>query len=167
MHNRGFTLLETLLYSVLSATVLGAVFVFISISFEGSTKQRVIVDVESEGAAALERVVQLVRGAESITTPVQGATSSTLELVARDAADDPIVIYASGGILYVEIGSSGARELTSTQTTVESFEVANYSRAGSPGSIQFTMTLASQNPSNTQPYEYRRTFNAAGTIRYE
>lgn len=163
----GFTLLEVLLYSLIASTLLAGVTVFVSMTLEGNARQRVITDVESEAAAAIERITQVIRNAEGITTPVIGATGTTLVLDVVDNALDPTTIDVSSGALRIDEGSGSPEALTSNRVIASNLVVSNLTRGASPGTVHITFTLEASALTGRSTLNYSQTFYASASLRYD
>ena len=167
VHTQGFTLIEVLLYSLIASTFLAVVSIFLGTSLEGNTKQRVIADVETQGAAIVSRMTQVIRNAEGITTPTEGATGTSLVLDVVDAGLDPTTFDIDTGVLQIDEGGGSAEDLSNNRVTASNFVARNYTRGASPGTVQVEFTLTAVNDNGRQPFEYSRTFYTSASIRYD
>ncbi|MBI4272839.1 prepilin-type N-terminal cleavage/methylation domain-containing protein [Candidatus Uhrbacteria bacterium] len=161
----GFTLLELLLYLSLVAVILLVITSLWGSVLAARVKNQTITEVGQQAVQALQLITQITRNAESITTPVANATSSSLILNVIDAAKDPTIINVSNGALQITEGSSTAIALTNTRVTLSNLLFGNLSRASTPGSVRIQFTMSHVNPASRNEYEYSKTFYGTATLR--
>lgn len=116
INHRGFSLIEMLIYLfilTLLAVVLVNVLVVMINSF---TMAQVSRNLNQTATAALGRVVQEIRQAESATV----ASSDQLALSVTDASGNPITTQfsLSGGALMIQVGAGSAGALTTGHSQV-------------------------------------------------
>lgn len=167
-HQSGFTLIELLLYIAIIATLLGAVSSFLSLSLSARVKNQSISEVNQQGTAILEQIVQAVRSADSITTPTTGTSGNTLTLAMPTAAINPTIFNISGGspvAFQIKEGTGATIALTNNKVTVSDLTFKNLSRASTPGVVQISFTLSRVNTSNRNEYTYQQTFTTTVALR--
>jgi type II secretory pathway pseudopilin PulG len=167
MNRRGFTLIETLLYTTIAASILFLASLFFSTILDARAKQFAIMEAEEQGSGALDQILHDIRNAESIVSPATSTAGTVLSLNMPGIADDPIVYDVSGGVLRVTRGTSSTLQLTNTRITVLDFTVSNFSRSGSHGSVQISFAIEYVNPSGRQSQAYRRRFVGSASIRLD
>ena len=109
---KGFTLVELLLYIGIAAVILLVSSLFLTTFLEARVKNQTISEVEQQGLLAIKAMTQSIRNAESITSPTLGGSGSTLTLEFTDSGLDPTVFSLSSGVLYITEGASSAVALT-------------------------------------------------------
>ncbi|MEK7567224.1 MAG: hypothetical protein AAB527_03780 [Patescibacteria group bacterium] len=142
----GYSLIETVVYAAILATL--AIFVVntLIISFkafnQGRTNRRIVIDAET----ALERIVRESRMASSVDEAQSIFDSSQSNLVlnsqvsAEDAASIVKKFFISGGRLAFQEGAGSARFLTAPNTSVSSFVVSKSDSAHSQ-SVKVSLVL--------------------------
>lgn len=165
---RGFTLIELLLYIAILSTLLGAVTSFLSLSLASRVKNQSISEVNQQGTAILERLATTIRAADSITTPVSGASGSSLALIVTNASLSPTIFDASASspsAFQMKEGSSAAIALTNNKVAVSNLSFKNLSRSGTPGIVQISFTLSRMNTVGRNEYDYQKTFISTVALR--
>jgi len=166
--HRGFTLLELLIYiAVLAGLMVGVSGVFISISKgRGQTEARN--EVNASIRFATEKIRQDVKNASSVTTPILGTASSTLQVTAGGL----VVIYDTlSGQLRRQEGngvSTTTALVTGTNVLVDAptftrLENYNATLLATTTAIQVAMTFH-YNASSTDWY-YVDTLRTSITLR--
>lgn len=163
--NRGFTLVELLLYIALVSFVILSLSVFFSMILSSRVKNQTIAEVEQQGARTMQTIVQSVRNAESINSPAQGANASSLSLHSLTGSIDPTVFDLSGGTIRIKEGSGLEINLTSPRIIASGLDFYNLSRDDSPGAIRITFTLTLSNPGGQNDYDFTKTFYGTANIR--
>jgi prepilin-type N-terminal cleavage/methylation domain-containing protein len=93
----GFTLIELLLYITILGVLMSGITVFFGTITDARVKGQSIAEVESQGTAIMDAILQAVRNATSITTPATGVTATSLTLAMPVASVNPTVFDLSGG----------------------------------------------------------------------
>lgn len=94
---KGYTLIELLLYVSIIGSLLTAVSMYFGTSTEARVKNQSIAEVNQQGALAMEHIVRTVRGADSITSPAAGVISNTLTLAVPTGALSPTIFSLNDG----------------------------------------------------------------------
>ncbi len=161
--NRGFTLVEILLYLGLSAGLLLAVSLLLSFLLAARVKNQTISLVEEEGALAVERITQVIRQAEIIEEPEAGKTKNKLEARLPSGL---VVEFRKNGLTLEMIEADGAPiSLTSPRVNVSGLWFRHLAQPGTASSIRLEFTLARFNPESRSEYDFSQTFYAAASLR--
>lgn len=159
--NKGYTLIELLLYvSIVGVLLVGITFFFGTIT-ETRVKNRTISEVNEQATYAIDYIARTVRASNSISSPAVGASGNSLTVVTGDAGVDPIVFSVASGVLQVKEGSAAAVPLTSPVIQVNAFTVTNTARPGTDGMATVQLTLNRVNTSNRNEYDYAQTFTTS------
>jgi type II secretory pathway pseudopilin PulG len=107
---RGYTLIELLLYVALVGGLLTAVTYFFSTAVDARVKNQTILEVNDQGVALMDTLTQTVRNATSITAPTTGLAGPSLTLAVPTGALSPTLFSPSGTALgyNVDGGNNGA-----------------------------------------------------------
>jgi Tfp pilus assembly protein PilW len=128
---QGFTLIELLLYTAIVGSLLVAISLFFTTVLEARVKGQSIMEVEQQGAAAMEYITQTIRNANSITAPAVGATGTSLTLSVPTVAQSPTVFDINGGSATLGYNSDGG----STDSGDSNFTNATKFTAAASGTI--------------------------------
>jgi prepilin-type N-terminal cleavage/methylation domain-containing protein len=96
---RGYTLIELLLYVAIIGTLLTTVVYFFGTVIDARVKNQTILEVNDQGAALMDYLTQTIRGATSITTPATGLAAPSLTLVVPTGSLSPTIFSLSGTTL--------------------------------------------------------------------
>lgn len=163
--NRGFTLIEFLIYIAIVGTVLLATGAIGFNVLFGKAKLMAIEEVSQNARFTMERIAMSVRNAETIQSPVPGASDSVLALKMADKTKNPTSFVLSNGSLQIKEGPGAFVSLTSSETMVTALQFSNISYPNTPGTIRIQMTLQYTNPSNRPEYRFSKTFYTTATVR--
>ncbi len=116
---KGFTLLETLIYITLTALIVTAVFAttyqLILNASEINTKNA----IEEEGNFVLQKIEWALTGASNITIPAQNSTSTVLSVEKYNFSNNPIIFDQSGNQARIKIGTNPPLFLNNNSVLVE------------------------------------------------
>ena len=165
LHQKGYTLIELLLYITILGSLLFGVSTFFITSTSARVKNESIAEVDRQGALAMDYITQTIRNASSITSPAAGASGSSLTLVVPTSALSPTVFSLSSSALQVQEGASAAVRLTNTKVQISSLTFKNLSRSGTSGIVQVSFVVTRVNANNRNEYDYQKTFTASAALR--
>ncbi len=163
--NRGFTLVELLLYGGLLSILIFSTTIFLTLILQTRTKNQVITEVEQQGALVLVRLMQVVRNSVLINTPATGASGSSLSVSMPQAALNPTVFALSSGVITMTQGASSAVSLTNNLVSVTGLTFSNVSRASTPGTARVQFTVSYINNSGRNEFDYSKTFDSDVSLR--
>ena len=162
---KGFTLIELVLYIALASIVLGALS---SLYFSMTTariKNTSITEVEEQGQQIMLAITQAVRNASSITSPAIGGTAASLSIQTYTSTANPTVFSLSSGVFRVQEGAGAVTALHSTRVTVSNVEFRNVARSNTDGIIRVSFTVTYANPRNRIERQFIRSFVNSATVR--
>lgn len=162
---RGYTLIELLLYVSMIGILLGGVTTFFAMATEARVKNQSISEVNDQGVYAMDIITQTVRNATDITTPTAGITGSSLTLTVPTGSLSPTVFSLSGTTLQIKEGAAAAVSLTSSKVQVTALSIKNLTRSGTHGIVQVSLTLSRVNTTGRNEYDYQRTFTTSVSLR--
>jgi prepilin-type N-terminal cleavage/methylation domain-containing protein len=163
--NKGFSLIELLLYISISAILLLAVSSFLGILLQARVKNQTIAEVEQQGAQIIQLVTQSIRNAKSINSPATSTTSSLLSLDVTNSADNPTIFDLANSAFRITEGASSPILLTNSRVAVSSLEFHNLSRADTAGVVRIKFNISHINPEGRNEYDYSRMFFASASLR--
>lgn len=164
-NEKGFSLLELVLYIGLLAIILTVASTLLVTLLEARAKHQTITEVGEVGQQVTSAITQAIRNADAITSPATGTSASSLTLATFTTATNPTVINLSGTTLQIKEGTSAAIPITSSYVTVSSLTFTNLTRSGTPGVIQVRYTLTYVNPSGRNAYSVTENFYATAALR--
>ena len=162
---KGYTLIELLLYVTIIGSLLTAVSMYFSTATEARVKNQSIVEVNQQGAIAVDTITYAIRNADSITSPTAGNSAASLTLVVPTGADSPTVFDLSSDAIRSKKGAASAIPLTNSKVKITSLTFTNLTRSGTLGVVRFSFVIARVNNSNQNAYEFQKTFYASAALR--
>ncbi len=163
---KGFTLIEMLLYMAILSIVILAFSSFLFLSYSSRIKATVIADVEQQGNQTMSIVTQNIRNAQSVTSPISGASANSLTVTEYSAPLSPTIFAQTGNKLQITEGSNSAVDISSNRVIVSGLSFQNLARPSTPGIVRIQFTLNHLNPDNLGEYTYSKTFTATASLRY-
>lgn len=152
MNNKGFTLIELILYVAIITIVMGALIPFAWNVIEGSAKSGVEQEVSSQARYVSERIKYEIRRASGITS-----VSATSISLTNFSPDTTTIISLSGGKMQINKNGTGPVNLNSddtTITTVGGVIFTDYQSADAKTKhIQFTFTIDDNYTGSRQEYD--------------
>jgi prepilin-type N-terminal cleavage/methylation domain-containing protein len=166
MTKRAFSLVEVLIAVAIFSLISLSAVSLLSLILHSQLHQQAVRNVEAEGNYALYQITQSIRNASSVTSPVAGASGSSLTLaVVSLPAENPTVISVSGTTISLKKGTNTAVVLTSPDVQVTSLTVANITASGSKGSVRVSITLANTHAAAHPEASYSETFYTTVSLR--
>lgn len=163
---KGFTILEMLLYVSICSVLLLSLSLFITYLYGSRIKNQSIADVNQQGTQVMQLITETIRNAKSVDTPGIGATSQTLSLTVLDPLLSPTVFNIGSGTLQITEGSGPTVLLTNSHVTVSSLGFQNISSASSSDrTVQVNFIIDYKNPSGRNEYSFTKTFTGSATLR--
>lgn len=163
---KGYTLIELLLYIVIIGSLLVPLTYFFGMTTEARVKAQSITEVQDQGVAAMDYITQTIRNATSITAPAAAASSNSLTIVVPTASLSPTVFSLNGTTLQVKEGSATNVALTSSDVQVSGLTFKNLSRAGTSGIIQVSFTVTRTNAGGRAEFDYQKTFVSSAELAW-
>ncbi|MEI7719737.1 MAG: prepilin-type N-terminal cleavage/methylation domain-containing protein [bacterium] len=162
----GFTLIELLIYVVITSMLFGTVITVLLTFTHARAKQQAIIEVESQGDAAMTLLTQTVRNANAVTTPSSSATTTTLSVTTYLASTTPTVFDLAGGALRITEGTNAAISLTNDQIIVSNLAFLNLARPNTNGSVKIQFTVTYATTTNRFDQNYSATFYGTATVHH-
>lgn len=163
---RGFTLLELLLYVSIMGMVMLATVTFFGTVTSARVKNQSIAEVNDQGVQAMDLMLQIIRNASSITTPAAAGSGASLTLVVPTSSLSPTIFNLSGTALQIKEGAATAVSVTSSDVQITSITFKNLTRAGTKGIVQVSFVMKHYNPDNHNEYDYQKTFTGSAELAW-
>jgi type II secretory pathway component PulJ len=140
-HNRGFTLIESVIYTALVISLSVLLITMLSVMYRVFSESRATRDLLTSSQGVMERMTREIRGATSIdtVTSVFGTSPGTLKL--NKASTTVQFALSSGAVAFTDNGTL-AGNLTSSQVTVTSLIFRKIVTTNS-SAVRIEMTLRS------------------------
>ncbi|MFA5134897.1 MAG: type II secretion system protein [Patescibacteria group bacterium] len=163
---RGFSLIEMVIYIALIVGILITATSFAWTIINSKTKALVMQEVEQNGRLIVEKVAQAAHGASAVSLPGTGVAGTALELEYQDASKDPVRFSFSGSSLTMSEGAGAAAKLHSDSVVIADLQFVNVSSTDARTvNVFFTVTLEHVNPENRQEWAYSNTFETTIELR--
>ncbi len=138
--NRGFTLIETLIYSAITTLFLTAallmIYQMISSLQRGKNERELV-----ENQKVLEqKIYWALQSVSAINSPAANATTTSLSVNRLNYGSNPILIDMNGGVARITKGAGAATPVTNTYSDLQSMTFHQYSWDGRPA-IRVQATL--------------------------
>jgi prepilin-type N-terminal cleavage/methylation domain-containing protein len=168
--DKGFTLMEVLLYVAIFSLIIGAVAGLAINSTSERAHNQIVADLNYQGESVMYTIVQAVDNSTSIDTPTLGTNSGTLSLSTADPSTNPTVFDAftdsTTTRMQISEGSVPTQNfLTNSRVRLTNLTFTNNGVTGSKGSVQIEFTLTYVTNSTLRSFNYSKTFDGAATIR--
>lgn len=162
MDRRGFTLIETMLYIVIVAMVLGAISIFLLQVLGAREKTRVISEVVASGSFIQERLFEAVRHASAVRVAEStfGTDPGVLSLTMVNSARSPTVFSLTADDGQFQLSETGAPAVAITPANVQvtNLVFTNLTTPSDVGIIQVQFTLSVSSASGNRTFAYDQAF---------
>ena len=140
---KGFSLIELILYLGLLSLLFSVLFVFFQQEIYLKAKINDKIEMVDNGQFALNKIVWFLQQAESVNTPAMGQSQNTLSLNLADQTQTPIEFFVENNILLIKIGNSQIQALTNSRVKVSKVTFTNFAFSTKSPIIQIQMELVS------------------------
>ena len=143
MKNKGFTLLETVIYIAILSFLMGGGVSAAFYIIDSSEKNKFDVNVQVEGRFLLRKIDWALTGAATIIAPAPGSHGAVLQLSRSGLG--AIVIDAPSGRARISIGGGPALEITNDRVSVQAVNFVHVAAVGSgPAGLEASLTINGQ-----------------------
>ena len=150
LNDKGFTLIELILYVALVTIILSALVPFAWNMVQTGVKSAVQQEVNANSRYISERIKYEIRNA----TGINSVAATTISLSTSNAGTNPTIIDLTGGNIRIKQGGGATVNLNSTNTVINSLTFTNYTSSDNKTKhIQFTMTVAASFAAARQEYQ--------------
>ncbi len=159
--NKGFTLIEVMIYVAIFSIVVGTLTTFALSMNSSRLRAQVMLEVNGQGASIVRTITQTVRNSTAITAPSAGNTAGALTLATSVSGTNPTSFSVTGETLYMTEGALSTVALTNNKVKLTNLVFTNLSRASTPGVVQMRFTLS--NTASTTRVEQQYSVDFYGT----
>lgn len=164
-NNKGFTLIELMLYTGIASVILLIIISFFQMTLASKVKNKTILEVEQQGMQVMQLITQTIINSEAITSPTPGNSSTGAVLDVVTLANDPTVFDLSGGAIRITEGVGSPISLTSPLVNVDSLIFENLSKTDTPGILRVEFTISYINNTGRNEFEWAKTFYSSISLR--
>lgn len=161
--NKGFTLIELMLYMSLFVVIFTALFASLNIFYSNKIKNRTILEVEQQGQLISILISQEIRNAQSILSPLIGSSSDVLSLEHLDVSKNPISFSLLNGKMIVS-EDSNIFNLSNSKIEISNLNFENNSIASGTQSIFFSFDVSYESSSDRREYKYDQNFSGTANL---
>lgn len=167
--NKGFTLIEVLIYmAILGLVVSGFVSFSLSIS-DSRNKNYVIQEVQANGRLALELISQKILSSNGVNIGLSTFDSDPgiLSLSMFNGSKNPTLINLNqdDGILQITEGSDNSIYITSDEVKITNLVFTDLTSTSEKASIRIQITIKYDNQGDNVNYEYSQSLQTAVNLR--
>ena len=162
---KGFTLLELMLSIAFAGILIAAITQWFAATVQTQAKIDSMEQVNYYGAKIMHDILQSIRNAQSISTPSQGATASSISIIVDTGSKSPTLFDVSSSIIRMTEGVQAPQLLHPNWIVASNFSATNLSYASTPGTVRVQFTLSRKNPSNIPSFSYQQTFYGSANVR--
>jgi prepilin-type N-terminal cleavage/methylation domain-containing protein len=160
----GFTLIELLLYVSISAALLLATSLFLSVILSSRIKKQAMAEVDQQGMEAMHIITQTLRNADTISAPATSTSAAALSVKTITASTTPTVFDLASGTLRITEGTTTPVALTNTHVVVSGLTFSNLSGSSTPGTVRVQFTVSAVNNSGRSEFTYTGRFTGSATL---
>lgn len=149
-NQKGFTLIELILYVALVTIILSALVPFAWNTVETGVKSSVQQEVNANVRYISERIKYEIRN----STGINSVSATSISLSTSTPVTNPTIIDLSGGNIRIKQGAGSPVNLNSVNTVINSLTFANYSSGDNKTKhVRFIITVAAQYAAVRQEYQ--------------
>lgn len=165
MKNKAFTLVEFLVYSVITVIIIGSLILVSSNVLAGRARSFSMQEVNHNAGFSIQRIMRETRNANTIDSPTIGETGSYLKLI--DSEENIIEFKLENSTIETRRGGEGLYHPFITETVnITELEFSNISQSEeTPGTLRIKMTAEFFNPLQRREFEFQETYLSTENIR--
>lgn len=160
---RGFTLIETLLYTALVGIVLGTMVLAMTTLLTAHSKSQAALALEGNVRFALDQVVERIQNASDIVSPSGSGPATTITLNMPNPQRNPTTITITNGSILITEGGAVAVALTGSH--VEVTELTFERLAGTPPSVHIHLTAQTRSAQGASRATISTRLETTATVR--
>ncbi len=164
LHKKGqqaFTLIETLIYSSITAIVLSSLLSYIFLVSSVRNKNYIREEIQSNLRIVLDFISKEIRMADEIILPTKGTSSSILRLT---SSSTEITFFLSKGQVFITKDGT-TTPITSSQIYISSIDFSNSSVLGNKDIINIKLGANNLGSAGSVDYRYNLTLHTSAQKR--
>jgi hypothetical protein len=165
--NKGFTLIEFLLYSIIVTATTGALILIGVNIMRVSAKVTVVEEVNYNGKMIVDEIASYIRKSDSIAHPSSGEESDYLTLEMNVDANSPVIFTKDEEteMLVMQIGDDLFSTMNSNLVKIGEIKFSNVSYPNSPGTVKMEIDVVYNNQTGKEEYDFQETFYTTENLR--
>lgn len=160
---KGFSLIETLIYVVIFTMFVSALTSFTGTMNSARLHTQTQLEVGYQGSQAIRTITHTIRNANTIDSPAMSISSPSLTVVS--ILTGTTTFSETDGVLYITENANPPIALTNNQVEVTDLVFSNFSTTSTPGVIQVSFTLSNSASSTRASEQYSADFYGTAAIR--
>jgi len=176
IQDRGFTLVELILYVALVGILLTAGAIFAGDVVLGSVKGRIKAKVQSEARFAMEKIRQEIVKGNNIISPTQENSGNNFQIEIPGSPASTLTCFqvsnnklqmSEGGTMVPIACSTDWKDLTSGEVEISNLVFSNISSGTSLGeeAVKINLTLKNKNPGGKKEFDAEATVETSISLR--
>lgn len=163
---RGFGLIELILYLGITTIILSGISAFTILSMQSLAKGKIADNTLSQGDFAMSLILQRIRNSNGVNLPSAGANSASLIITSPTPSLNPTAFSLVAGQIIMQEGSAEAVALTPESVQITSLSFENLGQSPANASIRVTFTIQNLPTSNLSGYlSTTQTLRGSATIK--
>ncbi|MDP2685392.1 MAG: type II secretion system protein [bacterium] len=163
---KGFTLIEALVYIALVSGILIAATSFAWNIVNSRTSAFTAQEVEQNGRFVMQKIGKIFKEANQINIPAIGLSGNIVEVELDDGGTEIVTISQNGTNIEYQYNSDPVVELNSNLVEISDLQFSNLSTvSGSTRNIGVSFTLSHINPANRQEWSYSENYSTTIELR--
>lgn len=147
--NKGFTLVELLIYLAIVSGMLVSFIIFTLNAIAANEKGTSASELVAGGRFAFQVLLDKIRESQAVIAPATGVVAASLTLD-RPAPLPDLIFSVNNGALWLEEVGGNALALTASPARVEEFSVTNLGSNNGRANLLLNLRLASANPDSQE-----------------
>lgn len=148
-HNKGFTLIETLIYAALTTMLVTFAILTTYSLIDSSDRVRNQKELVENQKLLTQKIYWALQNVSAINSPTSGATSTTLSVDKLSYGSNPVVVNTASSVAWLKRGASAAQPITDNfYARVQSLNFHQFDFSGHPA-IQVSGSLFNPYTSTT------------------
>lgn len=164
-NNKGFSLVEAIIYIAIFTIVLGALITFMLNINSSRLHSQTMLEVKGQGADLLRLITTTIKNSTAINSPGTGISSGVLSLASGDNNKNPTVFSEDGEALYITEGANSALALTNNKVRITNLSFTNVSKTNTKGVIQIRFRIQNTASQTLPEQQYAIDFYGSASIR--
>lgn len=145
--------------------ILGSIASFVYSNNKLKNRNQVIAEVDQGALEIMEIITQSVRNADSVNSPSEESSASSLSIDTENSSDNPTVFEISGTNLTIKEGSGSTVNLNSSKIEISNLTFKNMGNVGGKASIAIQFEASYSNAGGREEFNYSKFFYDTASLR--
>lgn len=148
---RGFTLIETLIYTAIISIIISSFILILYNIVQSVDRTTRNVDLVEQKQFLIQKIDWVLQSVSVVNTPTAGDSAASISVNKINYALNPVVVSAQNGVLRISEGGGADISLTPTGVVVSNLNFIHTATANET-SIKFTATISNSATSTNISY---------------